>query len=211
MPMTCENANQSSAGNGNQGREGLINSRRGTMLRTLICLAAFAISGYAAAKAPPQPAEPIVHPDWKQAGEVGINLLKSSLFDPSSAQIRFVSGFRWGFIKPIIGRRTFGWVACGNLNAKNRLGGYVSEEGFALFVAEGGGIQVAMKGQVVSTCDDYQHIPVNEELLAAARGQDPAPPVASVADELKKLADLRAAGILTEVEFTAQKAKLLGH
>jgi signal transduction histidine kinase len=32
----------------------------------------------------------------------------------------------------------------------------------------------------------------------------------STADELKKLADLRASGVLTEAEFEAQKAKLFG-
>jgi len=36
-----------------------------------------------------------------------------------------------------------------------------------------------------------------------------APPVVSVADELAKLAQLRDSGVLTEEEFTAQKAKLL--
>jgi hypothetical protein len=36
-------------------------------------------------------------------------------------------------------------------------------------------------------------------------------PVASVAEELKKWADLRDAGVLTEEEFADQKAILLGH
>lgn len=161
-----------------------------------------------AAKAPPQPPEPATHPDWRQAGEVGVNLLKANLFDPSSAQVRWVSGFRWGFMKPLIGKRTFGWVACGNLNAKNRMGGYVGEEGFALFVAEGGGIQVAMKNQAISTCDDYQHVPVNEELLFTAKDLHARSEI-SIADELKKLADLKAAGVISETEFAAQKAKLL--
>jgi hypothetical protein len=37
-----------------------------------------------------------------------------------------------------------------------------------------------------------------------------APSSTLIADELRKLADLRAEGILTEQEFTAQKEKLLG-
>jgi len=46
----------------------------------------------------------------------------------------------------------------------------------------------------------------------AASGQQQAekPASLSVADELRKLADLRSAGILTDAEFDAQKAKLLG-
>lgn len=44
---------------------------------------------------------------------------------------------------------------------------------------------------------------------------DPAPPAASgltddVVDQLKKLAELRDAGILTDDEFAAKKAKILG-
>jgi len=37
----------------------------------------------------------------------------------------------------------------------------------------------------------------------------PAAPVASVVDQLKELAELKNAGILTDAEFDAQKAKIL--
>jgi hypothetical protein len=37
----------------------------------------------------------------------------------------------------------------------------------------------------------------------------PSPDGALIADELRKLADLRAEGVLTDDEFAAQKAKLL--
>jgi hypothetical protein len=42
-----------------------------------------------------------------------------------------------------------------------------------------------------------------------ARAPAPAPPV-DLADQLRKLATLRDEGILSEEEFAAQKAKLLG-
>jgi Short C-terminal domain len=45
----------------------------------------------------------------------------------------------------------------------------------------------------------------------AVRTEDTPPPSASVADELMKLAQLRDSGVLTEQEFAAQKAKLLGN
>ena len=38
----------------------------------------------------------------------------------------------------------------------------------------------------------------------------PAPAATSTADELQKLAELKAAGILTDAEFEAQKQKILG-
>jgi hypothetical protein len=45
---------------------------------------------------------------------------------------------------------------------------------------------------------------------AIGRGAAPAASAASVADELKKLAELREAGVLSDAEFDAPKAKLLG-
>jgi hypothetical protein len=54
------------------------------------------------------------------------------------------------------------------------------------------------------------------DMKRAAASTQPASPavsavaVNSIADELKKLAELRAAGVLTEEEFVAQKQRLLG-
>jgi hypothetical protein len=45
---------------------------------------------------------------------------------------------------------------------------------------------------------------------ATAPGAPSAPPSGSLADELRKLAELRDAGVLTAAEFDAQKARLLG-
>lgn len=56
--------------------------------------------------------------------------LKSNLFDPGSAQIVYNGGFQWGYAKSLIGKRTWGWIACGTINAKNRMGGYVGAEPF---------------------------------------------------------------------------------
>jgi hypothetical protein len=64
-----------------------------------------------------------------------------------------------------------------------------------------------------------QYLHVNPGMAGAAFGAPaPAPaapppsaePQLDLADQLRKLADLRDAGILTDEEFTAQKAKLLG-
>lgn len=45
--------------------------------------------------------------------------------------------------------------------------------------------------------------------IRARSAPAPAAPMASVADELRKLAELRAAGVLTDEEFARQKGKLL--
>lgn len=91
------------------------------------------------------------------------------------------------------------------------MGGYVGEQGFTLFVDPEGNIKVGMISDLVSSCIDGEHVPVNPELLAA-RPNMPANSVAaapSIADELKKLAELRDLGVLTPEEFEKQKAKLL--
>jgi len=56
-------------------------------------------------------------------------------------------------------------------------------------------------------------VQIIRERMALARhpvGDNPTTPAASVADELMKLAQLRDSGLLSEDEFAAQKAKLLG-
>ncbi|TFV64066.1 UNVERIFIED_ORG: SHOCT domain-containing protein [Bacillus sp. AZ43] len=59
-----------------------------------------------------------------------------------------------------------------------------------------------------------QYLHVNPGMAGAAFGAPAAPPPAEpqpdLADRLRKLAELRDAGILTDEEFAAQKAKLLG-
>jgi len=51
---------------------------------------------------------------------------------------------------------------------------------------------------------------IDQKMHEVSQEQRPASSPSSVADELRKLADLRAQGIINESEFQAQKAKLLG-
>jgi putative oligomerization/nucleic acid binding protein len=59
----------------------------------------------------------------------------------------------------------------------------------------------------------YQQGEANKERMYQGRGESsPSPPpvAPSVTTELERLADLRAKGVLSESEFQAQKAKILG-
>ena len=49
-----------------------------------------------------------------------------------------------------------------------------------------------------------------QQYAEPAYEQPPAPPEADPIEQLKQLADLHSQGILTDEEFAAQKAKLLG-
>lgn len=61
-----------------------------------------------------------------------------------------------------------------------------------------------MREHGIPTYDEARHA----ELLSAAGAPSAAP--LSVADEISKLAELRSSGAITDGEFAAQKAKLLG-
>ncbi len=51
---------------------------------------------------------------------------------------------------------------------------------------------------------------IDQKMHEVSREQRPTSSPSSVADELRKLAELRSQGIINESEFQAQKAKLLG-
>lgn len=164
------------------------------------------------AKSTPPPLEPTQHPNWGETAGRGVEMVKSQLIDPGSAQTNWTSGFQWGYIKHIFGKRQYGWIACGNVNAKNRLGGYAGAEGYLVFIDASGTITATLQTEWLSTCDSGPFVAVQPEVMGAG-SQTPAGPAPAmgVADELRKLAKLRDDGIISEQEFQAQKAKLLGH
>ena len=56
----------------------------------------------------------------------------------------------------------------------------------------------------------YQQGELNQDRMYRGDGGSVPPPTPSATSELEHLADLRARGVLTEAEFQAQKAKILG-
>ena len=158
------------------------------------------------------PDEPASHPEFIGAARLGAQLIVRPFFDPGSAQFRWTSGFHWGYTKPLIGKKVWGWLACGMVNAKNRLGGYVGEAPFVVVAREGGQIEAGMGPfAILSSCYYDSPAPVSAELASVGNA---VPVVAvvnsvSVADEIRKLSELKAGGVLTEAEYAAQKEKLL--
>lgn len=177
------------------------------MKKLLFGLALLVTTPALAEKKAPEP-EPVTHPDWSVAREQGESQLKSLLFDPQSAVITYTSGFQWGYTKPLLGKRTPGWVACGTINAKNRLGGYVGAKSFYLFVDASGGVDADLMENYGSSCSTAQFVALQPELMDKPAARVAATSV-GLADELGKLAELRDKGILSAAEFDAQKAKLL--
>jgi hypothetical protein len=77
-------------------------------------------------------------------------------------------------------------------------------------------ISEARQKKTMERQSQYLHVHPGMAAAGAAFGAPAAPPPAPAApqvdlvDQLRKLGELRDAGILTEEEFAAQKAKLLG-
>lgn len=169
-----------------------------------IAMALAPAASFAKDKAPPP--EPASPPDWAELAAKARTALLENLVDPASAQITWSSGFKWGYAKPGFVRRTYGWIACGTRNAKNRMGGYVGAKPFWVMIDANGTTSHGERESSMTSCDSPP-VPVNPELVNVTPAS-PTPAV-SIADELAKLAGLREKGLLTEAEFAAQKAKLL--
>lgn len=140
--------------------------------------------------------------------------IKSTLIDPGSAQIEWPYGFTYGTWKPFLKKRVSGYLTCGRVNARNRMGGYVGATAFVIVLDERANVLFKEMGTgdeidlVSASCNkSVAMFPAPQpELLGD--GSRPAPSV-SIADELTKLAKLKEAGALTQDEFDAAKRQLL--
>ncbi|WBY16611.1 SHOCT domain-containing protein [Erythrobacteraceae bacterium WH01K] len=160
-----------------------------------------------------------VKPDHALLSEAARQAIRNRLIDPSSAIIEMPYGFVFGEWKSWIAGTHTGFITCGYVNAKNRMGGYVGQTAFVAVVTEAGLPVFAdmdkansSLGLVNSQCNKTIPMlpPAPFEEPAEA---DPTPVIIkegpSLADELAELADLHAAGVLTDAEYAEAKAKVI--
>ena len=156
-------------------------------------------------------------PDWRAFRRNAEAALKGRLVDPDSARIEWPYGFTYGTWKPLLGKRFEGYWSCGLINARNRMGGYTGSTFFVVVLDSAGQVQFADVGSardfdiLANQCSKSVKLlpPAPPEFAGSPSVGTPGPAV-SIADELKKLVDLRNSGALTEAEFQAAKQKLLG-
>lgn len=147
-------------------------------------------------------------PDMESFRRAAEQALRSRLFDPDSARIEWPYGFLSGSWKPAFQKPIEGYWTCGLINAKNRMGGYTGSRSFVAVVSPTSIVQYVETG----TGDNFDII--SSQCANSVKLLPPAPPgfgsdtgggrqqaAPSMADELKKLADLRQSGALTEAEF----------
>jgi hypothetical protein len=161
-----------------------------------------------------------VQPDYtvmRRAAERGV---KSRLIDPQSAIIEMPYDFIYGSWSPAFtGARFEGFMTCGTVNAKNRMGGYTGSTYF-ISVIDGAGFE---KYTDMDSATSEYFRPVDDacsqlveklkfvgdqfEQTVDAAGSNADKP--SIAQELEKLAQLHASGALSDEEYAAAKARVL--
>lgn len=73
-------------------------------------------------------------PTWEQFRAIAEAGIQARLIDPESARISWSAGFFKGMFRPFLEGRYYGYVACGTVNARNRMGGYAGASGFVVVV-----------------------------------------------------------------------------
>jgi PDZ domain len=100
-------------------------------------VAAMCFSTAVAAKKEQPPVDPGPQPDLIAAQATAEATIKSSLFDPNSAEFQWPFAWTGGYWKPVLQGKRVGWWTCGLVNAKNRMGGYVGFQNFVVVFFNG--------------------------------------------------------------------------
>ncbi len=156
-------------------------------------------------------------PDWALFRRNSEIELRARLIDPDSARIEWTHGFLLGTWKPFLSKAIEGYWSCGLINARNRMGGYTGSTAFVVVLDPSGRVKYSEIGESrdfdvlsASCANSVKQLPPPPVELKAVLTESGNAGGNSLADELKKLMELRNAGALTEAEFNAAKAKLLG-
>ncbi len=139
--------------------------------------------------------------------------VKRKLVDPDSAKFEWPYLFGWRSWKPFLGKPVSGYFTCGLVNARNRMGGYSGAAAFVALMDPKTSLPL-----LVSVGDGGKFDFVDAQCKKSVKGLPPTRPEAlastspspSIVEELATLQGLLARGVLTQTEFEAAKAKLLG-
>lgn len=125
-------------------------------MKTIIAVALLVTASSAVAGPKEVVPEPATHADWSQVREQGEAFLVRDLVDPESARIKWTKGFFWTSWKQgnmgFGNKRRWGWLACGTLNARNRLGGYAGPEKVVMSVMPDGTMEAGMAYSIDGPC-----------------------------------------------------------
>lgn len=76
-------------------------------------------------------------PEWEQYRSIAEADIARRLVDPESARITWLGRYHKGGWKPFLQGRVAGYVACGTVNGRNRMGGYAGAVSFVTVIDYG--------------------------------------------------------------------------
>ena len=109
------------------------NGQHSAMRKLMILAAPLLI----AAAPPPTDADIGPEPATQEARAITEQAIKARLIDPDSARIEWPYAFTGGSLKGLFSKRRVGWISCGLVNSRNRMGGYSGQAYFAVVIHNG--------------------------------------------------------------------------
>ncbi|UZK67334.1 PDZ domain-containing protein [Sphingomonas sp. M1-B02] len=104
-------------------------------LRTAVTASALLLGAYSSnAQAQDESHKHGPAPAWETFRQQGEAAITARLIDPESARINWLGGYMKGGFKPFLEGRVRGYVACGTVNARNRMGGYTGASTFVVVI-----------------------------------------------------------------------------
>ena len=188
-------------------------SRGSLMAKAGLFLSVFLVFSIVAGKASAQEAQSVAEPDFDAMKSAAENKIRSKLVDPSSAQFEWPHGFIEGTWPTILKKVKYdGWITCGKVNARNRMGGYTGLTYFVAVLSNNSVVYADIgsadgRGWTNQSCARSTSVFPSPQFAVASEGSKSL----SIADELSKLAELRQQGVLTDEEFQTQKQRLLSN
>jgi hypothetical protein len=73
-------------------------------------------------------------PEWGHYKALAEAAIRGSLVDPDSARFEWPRGYHQGGYQPLLARKVMGYVTCGYVNARNRMGGYSGRTAFVVVI-----------------------------------------------------------------------------
>lgn len=133
-------------------------------------------------------------PTWEQYRRIAEANIARRLVDPESARITWLGQYHKGEWKPFMQGRVAGYVACGTVNGRNRMGGYAGAVGFVTVIDYDRVIFAELDsragGMIAESCDRavaagiLPPLPIATGSTAAAAGESTAETILSSASGL---------------------------
>ena len=121
---------------------------------------------------PPEIIDPGPQPTFAEGVALAEGATKARLVDPDSAKFEWPYDFTGGSLKALLSRRTTGWITCGLVNSRNRMGGFAGQSYVEVVINHG-----AIASLDIGTSDEIDLVQMSCQKMVSQGFLKPAPPV----------------------------------